>query len=362
MIISDFFSEVDSKYNPLPSPNDEMLIKNNSMVVISKLCEKFKNISNSMESEIEPQTEVLQWFLYFELLMFLIYKFENLKSDFYYDTVYLICKRSFRELNRLLLRKTYETRVFLIDLVWQNLFYESIRIASNQNMPTAFFFDGTASLKKIIDNDSNIDLIKTILHSNKMYNIFKKYTGSSSKKQYEKKINKILNKVFIFALQKNHHGITLINNIIVIDSSLPFPEVALNAAYRLIILIHEIGHLLARKNCVSAQSFLEYSSAESPSTELSPMHENPQQKPESGDHIEKKLFGYRVKMLHTEGARYIMTAENWDLDDFAEKFKATNKLSQEDLENHFNGVRMRGDSDKTFVDLSNNWCLVSCYR
>ena len=117
-------------------------------------------------------------------------------------------------------------------------------------------------MNKFIDKEPNLNRIKEILCSNKIYNIFATYLNTTLKTDYDTEINKILERVFIYKLQSSHHGITVISNIIVIDSSSPFKNQELDSAYR------------------------------------------------SGYQVEKSLFGKRVNILHTEGAKFLMVAKN----------------------------------------------------
>ena len=243
--------------------------------------------------------------------MFLIYKFSGVNHRLYNTIVQVSCSRNFKKLQKLLLQLTYETRVFIIDLVWQDLFYEpNEEKADQQVISNILLFDCKLNLNKFIYKEPNLNRIKEILCSNIIYNIFATYLNTTLKTDYDTEINKILERVFIYKLQSSHHGITVISNIIVIDSSSPFKNQELDSTYRCIILIHEIGHLLVRNKCTSAQQFLEYSSRDSSFCDSSSVEDNPLEKPESGYQVEKRLFGKRVNILHTEGAKFLMVAQN----------------------------------------------------
>ena len=58
LIISDLFSEVHAKFSTGGLLNDDkIIIKNISMIAISRLYEQFENTSKAMESQIEPNTD-----------------------------------------------------------------------------------------------------------------------------------------------------------------------------------------------------------------------------------------------------------------------------------------------------------------
>ena len=150
---------------------------------------------------------------------------------------------------------------------------------------------------------------------------------------------------------------TLLNKSIVIDNTRKFTKDIHISAYRLIILIHEIGHMFVRINCTSAQAIIEYESLES-SYASSPT--NNQSPPESGFQLEESVFGERVENLNTLAAEFIMNPANWSREDFRNKFNSLNKEKIDPYGNKVESIRMRRNIDEN-VYFRRDWCGTSHY-
>ena len=155
---------------------------------------------------------------------------------------------------------------------------------------------------------------------------------------------------------------TLLNKSIVIDNTRKFTKDIHVSAYRLIILIHEIGHMFVRINCTSAQATIEYESRES-SYASSPTNNQSAKKkpPESGFQLEESVFGKRVKELNTLAAEFIMNPENWSMEDFQNQFNTLNNAKFDSDGKKVKSIRMRCNIDED-VYFRRDWCGTSHYR
>ena len=207
-------------------------------------------------------------------------------------------------------KRTYETKVFIIDMLWQmffnqntykesRLFKECIYVMLQQN----------ENLIKFTDAENNLKIIEDILFQPNLKQIFSEFLVSSDQQDYEQKIMAILQNTFLAELPSEHHGVTLINKSIVINSSQVFLNELFVSAYRLLILIHEIGHVIVRNDCTTAMQCLEYQSKESSFEESPESQTGMQSEPESGFQLEAKLFG-RFKNLNELAANFMTVPGN----------------------------------------------------
>ena len=156
----------------------------------------------------------------------------------------------------------------------------------------------------------------------------------------------------------------LIIIIIIISIKSVFNNPSHVSAYRLVILIHEFGHLFVRSKCSSFQQVLEYKSLEYSFEQC--CSEKPLKRkkkkivsiPESGFQFEEQIFGMRIKKLTSRAAEFLIIKENWSSKNFAKEFKRLNSLKDDPNSIAFETVRMRTMQKDSRI----NWCLTSYYR
>ena len=362
--ITNLFQEILFEFgerNKIPD-NKKGLLKARSMEVLSVCSQKLQSVSISMESGFEADAETLQWFLFFEILFFMVYKFPDLDSETHNSLLKGIAWHSFEQFSEKLNFLNLQTRVFVIDMLWQEFFYDSQEKVESFSTIARLFLAEHENLIVFEEEEANIELITNILCCQKIKDTFSPYLNVNSEENFREKIVEILQNTFMTRCSEGNHGVTLMNKSIVIDSKKVFRDTISNSGYRLVILIHEISHHVVRSQLNSFQSCLEYSSRESSFAEPSEV-KILGKNPESGFQAEKNIFGSKITRLHTEGANFLMSLNNWNIPGFVKKFKSFNKQSEEDRRNNFNGVRMRkADTDQNYVDLSGNWCMTSFHK
>ena len=194
--------------------------------------------------------------------------------------------------------------------------------------------EGRLPLTRFVEEEK-IDTFLNILCSDRIFNILNQCFELENKQEYRAKLETLLNNVYLVELSNGIQGITLLNKTIVINDELLFDEEYLNSAYRLINLLHELGHLAVRNTFFSAQEVIEYSSLESsfcndPSENktnglvsedknqmmnskiyLGPLNtsrieRSTSSKVESGYQLEKRIFGEDIKKLNEIQARFLL--------------------------------------------------------
>ena len=360
-IINSFFLGLSIKFNSrTPSQQEKNEIKRESMKVLSECYEKLKSSADSMNGSLNPDDKSLQWFLFCEVLFFLIYKFDKIQDPTTDGNLELFFGFSWDEFSQKLKALSQETRIYVIDILWQAFFYRS-NLNSNLWVELMILrLSRTKNLRRLAEIDSNLQIIRAILLCPIFENILLEFISPLDKNAYANNIDTIINNTFSAELPINNHGVTLMNKFIVIDQKKVFNNDLSTSGYRLIILIHEIGYMSARKDCNSAKQCIEYDSDESSFNELSLIKTNQKNNPESGYQLEARIFGDIVKKLNRVAAEFLMDIKSWSLCDFQNQFQQLNAQQLESDGAIMESIRMRGnDENSDFIELGEDWCYTS---
>ena len=125
------------------------------------------------------------------------------------------------------------------------------------------------NLYRLTEIESNSQIIREILLCPYLEKILLEFISPLDENAYANNIDTIINNTFVKELPENNHGVTLMNKFIVLKGMRVYNNDLYTSGYRLLILIHEIENMSARKNCNSAKQCIEYDSDESSIAELS---------------------------------------------------------------------------------------------
>ena len=126
--IQNFFSDINPKYDYYNISKEARLeIKQKSMEILCKCYQKMEESADAMASSLTPDLDSLQWFLFCEILLFIIYKFPDIDNKIANKYVESISELRWNEFNKHLKNKKrgYETKVFIIDMLWQFFFNQN---------------------------------------------------------------------------------------------------------------------------------------------------------------------------------------------------------------------------------------------
>ena len=359
-IINSYLLELKTKFHTRPSQQEKNEIKRKSMKVLSECYEMLKSSADSMNGSLNPDDLSLQWFLYCEVLFFLIYKLNNAQSPSTDGNLGRLFDFSWIEFSQKLKALSQETKIYVIDILWQAFFYKK-ELDSNLWLGEIFWMlSRTENLSRLAEIESNLHIFREILLCPIFKNILLEFISPLDKSTYANNIDTIINNTFSAEFPINNHGVTLMNKFIVIDQNKVFNNNLSTSGYRLIILIHEIAHMSARMNCNSAKQCIEYDSDESSFAELPLIKTNQENKPESGYQLEKRIFGCVLKKLNTIAAEFLMDINNWSLCDFQSQFQQLNSQQIKSDGTTIESIRMRvNDENLDFIDLGEDWCFTS---
>ena len=359
-IIDSFLLKLKAKFHTRPSQQEKNEIKIKSMKVLSECYEMLKSSAESMNRSLNPDDKSLQWFLYCEVLFFLIYKLDKAQSLFTDEILTTFFHFSWIEFSQKLKALSQETKIYVIDILWQAFFYKK-ELDSNLWLDKIFcMLSITRNLYRLAETESNLQRIREILLCPVFEKILVEFISPLDKNIYFSSIDTIISNTFLAEFPINNHGVTLMNKFIVIDGKRVFNDDLSISGYRLIILIHEIGHMSARMNCNSAKQCIEYDSDESSFAELPLIKTNQENKPESGYQLEKRIFGCVLKKLNTIAAEFLMDINNWSLCDFQSQFQQLNSQQIKSDGTIIESIRMRSnDENLDFIELGEDWCYTS---
>ena len=357
-LIETFFHDIKNLLtSQIITPNQKLAIKHESMITLSKCYIKYKETSSKLLATIDPDPDTLHWFLICEILLFFIYNIRDIDSCYLCEFINSFAALGWNSFNTKLKALDQTTRVFVIDALWQEICYKKETTRGIWLNKAFSILNFNLAVGKLDISEPNFLLFHELLSHQRLHEALSPFLDNED---YSSLITKILGNAFMINLPKGHHGITLPNRSIVIDSTRPFSNSLHVSAYRLVILIHEIGHLLVRSKCTSFQQFLEYNILES-SFEESPKKTS--SIPESGFQIEKKFFGMQINKLTSTAAEFLMNKTNWSAKNFQKIFKNLNSQTQDPNSAVFETVRIRKNlDDDDEDDFSSNWCLTSYFR
>ena len=220
-----------------------------------------------------------------------------------------------------------------------------------------------SNLFRLTETESNLQRIREILLCPNLEKILVEFISPLDENAYANSIDTIINNTFETELPEKNNGVTLMNKFVVLDNKWLFNNDLYTSGYRLIILIHEIGNISARKNCNSAKQCIEYDSDESSFKKLSWIKANKKNNPESGYQLEMEIFGCIIKELNRIAAEFLMDINNWFLCDFQRQFQQLNSQKIESDGTRMNSIRIRvDDNNSDFIDFRRNWCCTSFKR
>ena len=331
------------------------------MITLSKCYKMFKECSTIISSTVDPDPDTLQWFLVCEILLFFIYNIMDSPAEYLIEIINWLSVLGWKLFNTKLKALDQHTRVFIIDTLWQEVFYSKGKTEATRFAPVCGMLISETPLCRLSTKEPNLPKFQEILCNERMQNALRPVIVNGD---YFSLITQILENTFLVKFPDATHGLTLPNRSIVIESKKGFTNNLHVSAFRLVILIHEIGHLAVRLKCSSFQEFLEYKSSEC-SFEESPRPKKKSRKisliPESGFELEEKIFGNRLKKLNSLAAEFIMDSNNWLTENFQKTFKRLNSKTKDPNGNRLESVRMRTSISDQF-EFSHNWCLTSYYR
>ena len=340
-------------------PNQRSQIKEYCMITLSKCYKMLKECSTTISSTMDPDPDTLQWFLVCEILLFFIYNIMNSPAVYLIGVINCLTALGWKLFNTKLKALDQHTRVFIIDTLWQEVFYSKGKTIWFTMACGMLISDN--SLIKLSTVEPNLPKFHEILCNERIQEILRPFIVNGD---YLSLITQILENTFLVEFPDTNHGLTLPNRSIVIDLKNEFTNTLHVSAFRLVILIHEIGHFIVRLKCRSFQDFLEYKSPEC-SFEEPPRSKKKSKKiysiPESGFELEKQIFGDRLNKLNSLAAEFIMDNNNWLTKDFQKMFRKLNSKTKDSDGNRLESVRMR-TSINDQLEFINNWCLTSHYR
>ena len=109
--------------SPIIDQGQRLWIKNESMNTISKCYKLLKESSLTLLNTMDPDPDTLQWFLICELLLFFIYKITEIDHDYLTKLIRGFSDLGWNIFNEKLKSLNQVTRVFVIDTLWQEIFY-----------------------------------------------------------------------------------------------------------------------------------------------------------------------------------------------------------------------------------------------